>query len=255
MKLEVIAVGNEVVFGHTINTNASLISKKLDELGIEPCYHVAVRDREEDIKQVLEIALNRADVIIFCGGLGPTKDDLTKEAVCKFLNKPLLLNEEAFNNLKALFRKFGKDMSENNVKQAMFPVDCCILKNDHGTAPGCLFNLDNNKYVALLPGPPKEVGPMMDILINDHFASLKTHIYITEEINVRGIGESSIEAENSDLFGVFDDVECATYIAQDYIVIRIKARGVTKEDAQDKLNYYKFKFIERLNAYIIGYNS
>ncbi|ONI46502.1 hypothetical protein AN640_03325 [Candidatus Epulonipiscium fishelsonii] len=255
MKLEVIAVGNEVVFGHTINTNASLISKKMDELGIEPCYHVAVRDRQKDIEQVLEIALNRADIIIFCGGLGPTKDDLTKEAVCKFLNKPLILNEEALKDLKAFFRIRNKNMTENNIKQAMFPSDCFILKNNFGTAPGCLFNLDNNKYIALLPGPPKEVEAMMEILIDDYFLKLKTYVYVTEEINVKGIGESLIEEQNSDLLGIFEDVECATYIAQDYIVIRIKSRGFSKEDAQEKLNYYKFNFSERLKEYIIGYNS
>ncbi len=121
MTIEIIAVGNEVVYGYTVNTNTSWMAAELEKNGIEVCYHTAIRDRQEDIVQALQIACNRADTIILCGGLGPTKDDFTKEEVSNFFNLELCFEQSALDDIKEFFAKRNKVMGDNNLIQTYFP--------------------------------------------------------------------------------------------------------------------------------------
>ncbi|WP_054738588.1 competence/damage-inducible protein A [Cellulosilyticum ruminicola] len=254
MKAEIIAVGNEVVMGNTINTNAGYIAKQLQTMGIMPKYHTAICDEPEAIKSAMDIALKRAEVVILTGGLGPTKDDLTKEVICEHLNKPLEMNQEAQEALEAYFKSINRIMSENNKKQALFPKDAYILTNNHGTAPGCILEY-NGTPVVLLPGPPKEMQPMFNDFVIPYFKKLMTIYYETIDVKLFGIGESIMAERISDLLGEFEWGTVAPYISGYEVIVRIIAKGFTKTEAKQRAQAHKNKVETRLREYVIGYNE
>src|SRR5699024_8527827 len=130
--------------------------KELSKIGVDLSYHTVVGDSSKDLKNVINIALNRANIIIFTGGLGPTQDDMTKEIVCESLGIEQVLDSNILEEIKGYFKKTNRKMTNNNIKQAYVPKESLILKNDIGTAPGFLINW-NNKIIVLLPGPPREM--------------------------------------------------------------------------------------------------
>ncbi|OON94106.1 MAG: competence/damage-inducible protein A [Candidatus Epulonipiscioides saccharophilum] len=253
MKIELIAVGNEVVYGHTVNTNASYMASEFEKYGLEVCYQGAIRDREEDINQALEIAKKRVDMIILCGGLGPTKDDLTKEAVAKYFGLELELNKEAYEEIERFFIKLQKPMLDTNYKQALLPVGSKLIPNYNGTAPGCYFEI-NSVGVALFPGPPRELRPMFEYFINEFIIEKLDTICLTEEVRLLGIGESFIAEEIDDLLGCFEakQVEVAPYLGEGFVSIRLKGYGQSKEDILHNINFYKIQIQNRLKSFIIG---
>nr|WP_302595166.1 competence/damage-inducible protein A [uncultured Cellulosilyticum sp.] len=254
MKAEIIAVGNEVVTGHTINTNAGYIAKELQTIGIMPKYHTAVWDEVEDVKEALGNALKRADVIILTGGLGPTKDDLTKETVCEYLGQRLVMQQEALETIEAYFKSIKRQMSENNKKQALFPEEAYVLPNHHGTAPGCILKHETS-YVVLLPGPPKEMQPMFKDYVMPYFKKMMTTYYETIDVRLFGIGESSMAEKISDLLGEFEWGTVAPYISGYEVVVRIVTKGSTKEKAVELAEKCKNDIVTRLGEYVIGYNE
>lgn len=254
MKAEIIAVGNEVVMGHTINTNAGYIAKELQTIGIMPKYHTAICDEPETIKSAIEIALKRAEVIILTGGLGPTKDDLTKEVVCEHLGQELKMHQGALAEIEAYFKSTKRIMSENNKKQALFPEEAYILANHHGTAPGCILK-HKTAHIVLLPGPPKEMQPMFKEFVMPYFEKKMTTYYETIDVKLFGIGESVMAEQIADLLGEFEWGTVAPYISGYEVVVRIVAKGKTKEEAQQKAQKCKNKVETRLREYVIGYNE
>lgn len=254
MKIETIAVGNEVLSGCTINTNAAYIAKEVQAIGLLPVYHTVVGDQKEVIMQAVKTALERVDVVFCIGGLGPTEDDLTKEAVCEALGKVCEVREDLLAGIEAYFKKGNRVMPKNNVKQACFPTDATIIPNANGTAPGCIV-VQDEKYVVLLPGPPKELVPMMQETVLPYFACKQDCVYQTEDIKLFGTGESHLAELAADLLGDFGDVEVAPYVGNHEIVFRIRARGHNEVEVQEKIENFKNKIISRLAPYVIGYNE
>ena len=162
MNAEIIAVGSELLLGQITNTNARYISSQLAELGVNVYYHTVVGDNAERLKQAIELAESRADLIIFSGGLGPTKDDLTKETIARHFGTDLVMDETAMLSIEAFFQRMNRPMTENNKKQALVFDGCKVLANDNGMAPGMLYSHGNHIYI-LLPGPPKEMEPMFQL--------------------------------------------------------------------------------------------
>ena len=254
MKAEILAIGNEIVTGHTINTNASYIARRIKEYGMLVSYHTAVGDCRAHIENALKIALERADYIFIIGGLGPTDDDLTKETVCDYLHKPLVFYPDIYEEIKAYFAKTNRTTPENNRKQAYFPKDGIILKNNYGTAPGCLIKLEE-KCIVLLPGPPKELIPMFEDDVCLHLPGGLDGVYYTLDIKCFGIGESHIAEQIGDFLGEFDGVVIAPYVGNLEIIIRICAHRETLSEAISAVEIFKNKIENRLSPYIIGYNQ
>lgn len=254
MKAEILAVGNEVITGHTVNTNASFIASKLQDYGILTSYHTAVGDSKEDIERALETALKRTDAIFIIGGLGPTKDDLTKEVVCEYLRKPLVFYEEIYKDITEYFARTGRTTPENNRKQAYFPKDAYILNNDCGTAPGCLMKSEG-KIVVLLPGPPKELMPMFNNEVCPYLEQKMDGVYYTLDIKCFGIGESHLAEQISDLLGEFEDLVVAPYVGKLEIILRIRAYKKTYQEAYEAVEEMKNKIESRLKSHIVGYND
>ena len=160
-KVEVLSVGTELLMGQIANTNAQYISQRIPELGMGVFYHSVVGDNPVRLKESLALSMSRSDIIITTGGLGPTLDDLTKETIASALGLEMQLHEPSKNKIIEYFKKSGKTMTENNLRQAYFPEGSIIIENEWGTAPACIIDT-GTKIIVMLPGPPRELIPIFD---------------------------------------------------------------------------------------------
>lgn len=254
MKIEIIAVGNEVVSGYVVNSNASYIATSLRNIGMMTKYHSAICDEKDIIQDALRLALQRSDVILFTGGLGPTPDDLTKEAVCDLLNKPLEVNQKCLEELRDYFGKLGKLMPENNIKQVAFPKDSIILANPNGTAPGLIIEVDD-KTVILLPGPPKELIPMVENHVIPYLKKQMAEHYITRDIKLFGISESLVAEKIACWLKEFEWGNVATYVGNYEIAVRITTHHEVMSEAIKKAEAVQETIAACLDEYVIGYNE
>lgn len=254
MKVEMIGIGNEVVHGHIVNTNASYLARRLQEIGMNPAYMTVVGDERELIEETLQIAMRRAQIIIFTGGLGPTPDDLTKEVVCEVLGMPLEIVSEELEKLKAYFEQRGLNMTSNNEKQVAFPKEAKILPNDCGTAPGCLLEY-HERIIILLPGPPKEMKQMFEKYVVPIFRTKATMCHECLDIKCFGIGESELATRIEPLLGEHEMVNVATYVGKGEVIVRITAYADTKQLAQNLIMDMEEQVKACLAPWIIGYNE
>lgn len=252
MKSEIISVGSELLLGNTINTNATFISMKLAELGIDIFYHTVVGDNANRLKDVTKLAISRSDLIIYTGGLGPTKDDLTKEVVSETLGIELELNNIYLKNIKEYFKKKNAKMTENNIKQAYIPKGGKILNNDIGTAPGIFLNWKDKKIV-FLPGPPNE----MKTMFNNYTVPLlkQENIIKSKVIKTMGIGESSLEELIKDIIANQSNPTIATYAKQGQVEIRVTGKGRSEKEVNQLINPIIDKINKKVGNYIYSYND
>ena len=231
MKAEILAVGTELLMGQISNTNAQYISSKLPDVGIGVYYHSVVGDNPNRLKESLKTALERCDVVITTGGLGPTQDDLTKETIAGVFGKKLVLHEESLNSIKSFFNRIGRQMTHNNEKQAYMPEDSIILKNNNGTAPGCIIE-QGSKVVVMLPGPPSEMKPMFDDYVLPYFKKKRAVLIESKFLRVFGIGESAMETLIIDLIDGQTNPTIATYAKEGEVTLRISAQVKAGEDSE-----------------------
>lgn len=230
MKAEIIAVGTELLMGTSENTNALFLSRKLALMGYEVHHQTVVGDNEKDIIDAVRIAVARSRLTILTGGLGPTDDDMTKEAVAKAFGFQLVEDAEVLEGIKAYFESKKAEMSENNKKQAMIIKGSDVLKNPNGTAPG-IFIEGKEKLIVLMPGPPRETEPMF---INELVPRLEKYDKsrtATASVHVFGIAESELEEKVKDLlYG--ENPTAALYAKTGEVHINIAARSNTKSNAK-----------------------
>ena len=211
MTAEILAVGTELLMGQIANTNAQYISSKLPDIGVYVYYHQVVGDNPQRLKDTLLHSLGRSDVIIMTGGLGPTMDDMTKETVAACFGKKLVLDEESLSRIKARMTGYGVSiMPKNNERQAYFPEGAAIMKNDNGTAPGCIIN-EGGKIIIMLPGPPSEMRPMFDISVMPYLAQFTEYRLESKFLRVFGVGESRLEDMLKDIIEAQTNPTIATY--------------------------------------------
>ncbi len=234
MKAEILAVGTELLMGQIVNTNAQYISSELPDVGVSVYYHSVVGDNPERLKESLELALKRCDVVITTGGLGPTQDDLTKETIAQAFGKKLVLHEESLKDIRAFFKKIGREMTQNNEKQAYMPEDCIILKNNNGTAPGCIME-KGEKIIVMLPGPPSEMKPMFNDFVFPYFREKSSYSIESKYLRIFGIGESAMETKILDLIDGQTNPTIATYAKEGEVTIRVSAKVEQGKDAQKLL--------------------
>jgi nicotinamide-nucleotide amidase len=192
MYAEIINIGDELLIGQVVNTNASWMAEQLNLSGIDVIQITVISDQNEAIKSSIEAACKRADLVILTGGLGPTKDDITKQALCDYFDTQLIFNEEAHQQLKDFFALRKLKLSERNHHQAMLPENCIPLKNIHGTAPGMWFEHQKTIIVSL-PGVPFEMKSLVtDQIIPRIKKDFQTKHILKRTILTQGIGESDL---------------------------------------------------------------
>lgn len=223
IKAEILAVGTELLMGQIANTNAQYISSRLPDVGIGVYYHSVVGDNRERLRNELGKALSRSGLIIMTGGLGPTSDDLTKETVAEVLNRRLVPDQESLERLKAFFERLKRPMTENNIKQAFIPEGSIIIRNNHGTAPGCIIE-EKDRIVVMLPGPPPEMKAMFEETVIPYLEERSGSRIISRFLGIFGIGESAMEDMIKDLIENQSNTTIAPYVKEGEITLRITAR-------------------------------
>lgn len=231
MNAEILAVGTEILLGDIVNTNAQYIAQGLAELGIDVFYQTVVGDNPDRMKTAMNIAFERADIIITTGGLGPTGDDLTKEIGAEYFGRKLILDEKALDRIKKFFDKMKRPMTDNNVKQAIVPVNSTVMYNENGTAPGIIIE-DNNKILIMMPGPPKEMKPMFSKQVKPYLASKQNHTLVSRTLRIAGVGESAMESMVRDMIDRQSNPTIAPYAKDTESILRITASAKTTEEAE-----------------------
>lgn len=233
---EIIAVGTEILLGNIANTDAQFLSAELSALGIGVYWHTVVGDNPERLRQALEIARKRADIILTTGGLGPTYDDLTKQTICEVFHQPLELHPEIAENLRVFYREaLHRTMPENNLQQAQLPVGCAIFDNAVGTAPGCAF-CAGGVHVLMFPGPPHECTSMFRRCAVPYLKKLSDEVIVSHDIMSFGLGESTVEALLHDRMVTMENPTLATYAKLPAEVrLRATARAKSVPEAEAML--------------------
>ena len=234
MRAEILAVGTELLMGQIVNTNAQYISSKLPEAGVGVYYHSVAGDNPDRLEECLKLALERCDIVITTGGLGPTQDDLTKETISRICGKKLVIHEESLNKIRDYFNRLGRQMTPNNAKQAYMPEGCIVLKNNNGTAPGCIIEM-GEKVVVMLPGPPIEMKPMFLDYVMPYFRNKGAYSIESVILRVFGIGESAMETKIMDLIDGQTNPTIATYAKEGEVTIRVTASVPKGESAEHLL--------------------
>ncbi|MGP1488611.1 MAG: competence/damage-inducible protein A [Peptoanaerobacter stomatis] len=253
MKAEIISVGTELLLGEVVNTNASDIAKALKEIGISVYNIDTVGDNPKRLYEDIEKAYDRSDIIITTGGLGPTKDDLTKDIVADFLKVDMVLDENEVEKLKNYFKNRKDELNEGNMTQAYFPKGYEILDNPNGTASGCVINKDN-KIIIVMPGPPREMKPMLKNYVIPYLSKLSSKYFASKTINVIGIGESKMEEMIMELIKHQTNPTIAPYFKDKSLTLRVMASDDDKETAENMLlpTIDKIKSILNDNIYAYG---
>ena len=235
MKAELIAVGTEILTGQITNTNAQFLSEKLAELGIDVYFHTAVGDNENRLLSVLDQASQRSDLVILCGGLGPTEDDLTKQTLAKFLGKELVFDEEASKKLDSFFATRPKHTrTPNNERQAQIVEGAIPLQNPTGLAVGGIITAQGVTYV-VLPGPPSELKPMVNQELIPALTENHSSLY-SRVLRFFGVGESQLVTILKEFIVNQTDPTIAPYAKVGEVTLRLSTKASSQEEADQKLD-------------------
>ncbi len=230
MTVELICVGTELLLGNIVNTNAAYMSEKCALLGLSMYYQSVVGDNPGRLKELLHTAKDRSDIIILCGGLGPTQDDLTKETAAEVMGRKLVEDTRAREHIERILSKLHISITENNWKQAYVPEGSIVLYNENGTAPGIIIEGEKNIMI-LLPGPPNELIPMFENQVYPYLHKLQPEVICSKMIKVCRVGESLAETQILDLIEKQTNPTIATYAKTGEVHLRVTAKAATEEEA------------------------
>ncbi|GAK38436.1 competence/damage-inducible protein cina [Paenibacillus sp. TCA20] len=252
MKAEIIAVGTELLLGQIVNTNAQFLSKELAAIGIDVYFQTVVGDNALRMKQSIETAQSRADIIIFSGGIGPTQDDITKDVVAELLGRELHIEQRSLDKIEQMFTSRGTLMTENNKRQATLIEGATPLTNETGLALGNAIFQDDHYYI-ILPGPPKELKPMFSDhavpWLQQHALTGEMPIY-SKMLKFAGIGESMLEDKLKDLISAQTDPTIAPYAGEGEVTVRISTKAGSESEAMVKLNELEVQIQQRLPEHL-----
>ncbi len=256
MKAEIITIGEELLIGQVIDTNSAWIAEQLNMAGVGLVQITSIPDDHDVIVKTLGEATLRADIILMTGGLGPTRDDVTKHALCAFFNTHLVFNQEAFYNVERLFRMRGLPVTELNRRQAEVPANCTPLPNPEGTAPGMWFEKDGKYYVSM-PGVPFEMKSLMTNHVLPRLAKRTSAQFILHKtILTHGVGESLLAKTIEDWENALPENIKLAYLPQPGIVrLRLTAIGDNKALLETQLNELDIKLQQFIPDLIFGYGT
>ncbi|WP_322200773.1 competence/damage-inducible protein A [Acutalibacter intestini] len=228
MNAEIISVGTELLLGAVVNTDAAIVARALSTLGIDLMHTSVVGDNPQRLKEAVEGAIARSDLLIMTGGLGPTTDDLTKETTAAAAGKKLALHEESLRRIENYFNE--KHVSENQAKQAWLPEGCTVLQNDNGTAPGCAFQAENGCAIIMLPGPPSELAPMLHNYAVPYLKQRQEYTIVSHNVHIYGRGEAPVAQMMDDLMNG-ENPTLAPYANEGECYLRVTAKAHTTKEA------------------------
>lgn len=236
MVAELISVGTEILLGEILNTDAKFLATELSELGIDVYHQVVVGDNENRLSEAVKQALERSDIVIASGGLGPTPDDITKEVIADVLDEKLVLHEDSLKRMEDYFARINRVMVKSNIKQAMMPENnSIVLPNSCGTAPGCIIE-KNGKIVIILPGPPSELEAMFRLSVKPYLEEKAGSKLYTKTLHIFGIGESAVAERFSELMEKGVNPSVAPYAKTGEVHLRIAHKAKSQKEADAVLS-------------------
>ncbi|MFP3155584.1 competence/damage-inducible protein A [Lachnospiraceae bacterium ZAX-1] len=254
MTVELVCVGTELLLGNIVNTNAAYMSEKCAILGLSMYYQSVVGDNKERLAELLTCSKERSDIIILCGGLGPTKDDLTKETAADVMGVALVEDEKAKENIRTLLMKYHGEITQNNWKQAMVPKGSIVLYNENGTAPGIIIESGETSTketrMILLPGPPNELIPMFENQVVPYLHSLQPETICSKMIKLCGIGESMAETQILDLIDAQTNPTVAPYAKTGEVHLRLTAKAENETAAYALIAPLEQELYKRFGSFI-----
>lgn len=234
MVVELLSVGTELLMGSIVNTNAQFLAERCARLGVSVFCQTVVGDNPGRLREAVDTAVSRSDMVILTGGLGPTEDDLTKEICAQAFGWPLVEDGHTRERIQGFFKNsIYKVIPENNWKQAMIPQGALVLDNDNGTAPGLIMEKDGKRLI-LLPGPPNEMIPLFNNQVEPYLRKLRPGFLVTRMVKVCGVGESQVEDMLLDLIDGQSNPTNATYAKTGEVHVRVTA-SASDEETGDKL--------------------
>lgn len=231
MVVELVSVGTELLLGNIVNTNAAFLAEQCAALGLSCYYQSVVGDNVDRLKGILATALERADIIILSGGLGPTSDDLTKETAANVMGMPLVMDRHSLERIEVFFKTRNLEMTDNNKKQALVPRGAVVLDNDNGTAPGLILE-KGKKRMILLPGPPNELRPMFVNSVKPYLEAIEPGIIYSKTVKICGMGESKVATVIGDLIEGQTNPTVAPYAKTGEVHLRVTARAMDEKEAK-----------------------
>ena len=247
---EIISVGTELLLGHVTNTDARDISEMLSKIGINVKYHTVVGDNPERLRQCVETAKSRADIIITTGGLGPTCDDLTKQILAEAFGLKLVENKAEREGLYDYIR-YGKKFTDNNFTQALLPEGCTVFHNNCGTAPGCGFEKDG-KIVVMIPGPPKECNAMFRESALPYLRRLSEELIVSHSVHIFGLGESTVDDIFAEEMNHMTNPTMAPYAKECDCLLQITAKAKSEDEAEKMIVPVMEHVMQRLGDVVYG---
>ncbi len=253
MLAEIITIGDEILIGQIVDTNSAWMAQKLNEEGIRVKQISSISDDKQHILKALAEAAQRADIILVTGGLGPTKDDITKLTIAEYFGVGLVLNNEALQNVENIFKKYNRPLLEVNRKQAEVPQNCEIILNNNGTAPGMWFNVDGKIYVSM-PGVPFEMKYMMEEAVIPRLKqTLKLPVIIHKTILTVGEGESFLAEKIADIENDLpSNIKLAYLPKMGQVRLRLSAYGDGEASLQNKLEEFAARIVERVGINVVA---
>ncbi len=252
MNAHIITIGDEILIGQTLNTNAAYIGSKLVDIQVYVKKSSVVSDVEEEILKEFKQCWENNDLVIATGGLGPTHDDITRQCVVKFFNTELMRNNEVLEDIKTMFAKKGREVTKINEGQALVPKIAKVIRNSHGTAPGFWIE-KKNKIFVVMPGVPIEMQEMMENFV---LSSLKEKLQNPKEISLRktlqttGIPESTLFEKLGNLEELLDGAKLAFLPSQYGVKLRITAKEKTEDEAKNKITEVEQRIRSKVGRFI-----
>ncbi len=254
---EIITVGNELIYGQVMNRNGGYLSQKLTELGINIRFHQSVGDDEERLENALKTALNRVDLVVITGGLGPTEDDITKEVTARTLGLEMIFSNREYIRIQSFFKRLNRTMSDNNKKQAYIPQGAEVMENQIGTASGIFLKKGTN-LVALLPGPPRELKHIFETHLSNKLKEIcvldgDLSYYFSGTLKIIGLGESKVDEKLIQLKPHLpSSIEVAPLAKRSQVHLLVKGKDRDKEKLNGKMDQAKRILKEAFSDYYWG---
>ena len=254
LKAEIISIGTEILLGDIDDTNSKYIAEHLKDLGYDIHYMTAVGDNQKRVINVLKRAIERSDLVITTGGLGPTEDDLTRQAIAKATNKNLYQDENLLNSIKEYFDQKNYNMTKNNYSQAFLPEGAKVIKNNWGTAPGILLK-ESDYMIISLPGVPSEMKKMFSNYILKELQKYSEKTILSKTLHFFGIGESTLETKLKDILENQTNPTLALLAGEGEVKLRITAKGENKNKLKDMISKKEKLIRKKVGKYIYGVNN
>lgn len=257
MKAEIIAVGTEILLGQIINTNATFLSEELAGMGFEVYHHSVVGDNRERLTELLQTAAVRSDLIVLCGGLGPTTDDLTKDVTAEFVGEALVQDPAGLANLEAFFEQAQRQMTPNNLRQVLVFEHGEALPNETGLAVGIFYQKPQQTAYLLLPGPPSELKPMFLHHAKPLLAQRLPHTerLLSRVMRFYGIGESKLVTELAELIDSQSNPTIAPYAKPNEVTVRLTVKTGDEQAGEQLLAETEARIMDKVGAYFYGYGE